>query len=172
MAFSEFFFPHLGDFVFELFILMITSVRCRTEQPFQIIYFYSNGFHWSCWSYIFFHWWKGVTLFVVTIESTGALPPEVLFTEAVKILEDKCERVITELSWFFDLRGTTACGCLKEDGGLKLFILSTFITNIFPRLLRSEEENLNRIGSSIGSSLLKEENEDKKWTVFLCFLSC
>lgn len=34
----------------------------------------------------------------VTIESTGALPPEVLFTEAVKILEDKCERVITELS--------------------------------------------------------------------------
>lgn len=36
-------------------------------------------------------------LFVVTIESTGALPPEVVFTEAVKILEDKCERVITEL---------------------------------------------------------------------------
>ncbi|XP_052481955.1 uncharacterized protein LOC128035914 isoform X3 [Gossypium raimondii] len=34
----------------------------------------------------------------VTIESTGALPPEVLFTEAVKILEDECERVITELS--------------------------------------------------------------------------
>lgn len=39
-----------------------------------------------------------LNLFVVTIESTGALPPEVLFTEAVKILEDKCERVITELS--------------------------------------------------------------------------
>ncbi|GAA0169653.1 DNA-directed RNA polymerase [Lithospermum erythrorhizon] len=36
--------------------------------------------------------------FLFTIESTGALPPEVLFTEAVKILEDKCERVITELS--------------------------------------------------------------------------
>lgn len=35
---------------------------------------------------------------LVTIESTGALPPEVLFTEAVKILEDKCERVIAELS--------------------------------------------------------------------------
>uniref|UniRef100_A0A452YZR0 DNA-directed RNA polymerase RpoA/D/Rpb3-type domain-containing protein n=1 Tax=Aegilops tauschii subsp. strangulata TaxID=200361 RepID=A0A452YZR0_AEGTS len=34
----------------------------------------------------------------VTIESTGALPPEVLFTEAVKILEEKCERVISELS--------------------------------------------------------------------------
>ena len=34
-----------------------------------------------------------------TIESTGALPPEVLFTEAVKILEEKCERVISELSW-------------------------------------------------------------------------
>lgn len=30
--------------------------------------------------------------FIFTIESTGALPPEVLFTEAVKILEDKCER--------------------------------------------------------------------------------
>lgn len=36
--------------------------------------------------------------FIFTIESTGALPPETLFTEAVKILEDKCERVITELS--------------------------------------------------------------------------
>jgi len=35
---------------------------------------------------------------LVTIESTGALPPEVLFTEAVKILEEKCERVISELS--------------------------------------------------------------------------
>ncbi|XP_015900662.3 uncharacterized protein LOC107433811 [Ziziphus jujuba] len=36
--------------------------------------------------------------FIFTLESTGALPPEVLFTEAVKILEDKCERVISELS--------------------------------------------------------------------------
>ncbi|KAM0887051.1 hypothetical protein ACQ4PT_029285 [Festuca glaucescens] len=36
--------------------------------------------------------------FIFTIESTGALPPEVLFTEAVKILEEKCERVISELS--------------------------------------------------------------------------
>ncbi|XP_058115324.1 uncharacterized protein LOC131258205 [Magnolia sinica] len=36
--------------------------------------------------------------FIFTIESTGALPPEVLFTEAVKILEEKCERIITELS--------------------------------------------------------------------------
>ncbi|KAK7247232.1 hypothetical protein RIF29_42110 [Crotalaria pallida] len=36
--------------------------------------------------------------FIFTVESTGALPPEVLFTEAVKILEDKCERVIAELS--------------------------------------------------------------------------
>ncbi|XP_052207643.1 uncharacterized protein LOC127811649 [Diospyros lotus] len=36
--------------------------------------------------------------FIFTIEATGALPPQVLFTEAVKILEDKCERVITELS--------------------------------------------------------------------------
>jgi DNA-directed RNA polymerase I and III subunit RPAC1 len=37
-------------------------------------------------------------LFPVTIESTGALPPEVLFTEAVNILEEKCEKVISELS--------------------------------------------------------------------------
>nr|CAD1839390.1 unnamed protein product [Ananas comosus var. bracteatus] len=36
--------------------------------------------------------------FIFTIESTGALPPEVLFTEAVKILEEKCNRLITELS--------------------------------------------------------------------------
>ncbi|KAL6529403.1 hypothetical protein OROGR_015026 [Orobanche gracilis] len=34
----------------------------------------------------------------VTIESTGALPPDVLFTEAVKILEQKCQRVMTEHS--------------------------------------------------------------------------
>ncbi|KAK4275292.1 hypothetical protein QN277_018403 [Acacia crassicarpa] len=36
--------------------------------------------------------------FIFNVESTGSLPPEVLFTEAVKILEEKCERVITELS--------------------------------------------------------------------------
>ncbi|KAJ4980430.1 hypothetical protein NE237_031267 [Protea cynaroides] len=36
--------------------------------------------------------------FIFTIESSGALPPDVLFTEAVKILEDKCERVFAELS--------------------------------------------------------------------------
>lgn len=34
----------------------------------------------------------------VTIESAAALPPEVVFTEAVKILEDKCDRVISDLS--------------------------------------------------------------------------
>ncbi|KAK4793997.1 hypothetical protein SAY86_011991 [Trapa natans] len=49
-------------------------------------------------------WEKRISLrrvkdhFIFTIESTGALPPEVLFTEAVKILEDKCERVISDLS--------------------------------------------------------------------------
>ncbi|XP_068642248.1 uncharacterized protein [Aristolochia californica] len=36
--------------------------------------------------------------FIFTIESTGALPPELLFTEAVKILEEKCERILAELS--------------------------------------------------------------------------
>ncbi|CAA6661524.1 unnamed protein product [Spirodela intermedia] len=35
---------------------------------------------------------------ILKIESTGALPPEVLFSEAVKVLEDKCDRVISELS--------------------------------------------------------------------------
>ncbi|KAA0065741.1 DNA-directed RNA polymerases I and III subunit RPAC1 [Cucumis melo var. makuwa] len=49
-------------------------------------------------------WEKRVALrrvkdhFIFKIESTGALPPNVLFTEAVKILEDKCERLIAELS--------------------------------------------------------------------------
>ncbi|GJN02261.1 hypothetical protein PR202_ga19593 [Eleusine coracana subsp. coracana] len=36
--------------------------------------------------------------FIFTIESTGAMSPEVLFTEAVNILEEKCKRVISELS--------------------------------------------------------------------------
>jgi DNA-directed RNA polymerase I and III subunit RPAC1 len=31
--------------------------------------------------------------FIFNIESTGSLPPEVLFTEAVKILEAKCEAI-------------------------------------------------------------------------------
>ncbi|KAK9941181.1 hypothetical protein M0R45_017800 [Rubus argutus] len=35
--------------------------------------------------------------FIFTIESTGVLPPEVLFTEAVKILLDKCDRAINDL---------------------------------------------------------------------------
>ncbi|KAK9084586.1 hypothetical protein Sjap_024997 [Stephania japonica] len=35
--------------------------------------------------------------FIFTIESSGALPPEVLFTEAVKVLEDKCAEVISDL---------------------------------------------------------------------------
>ncbi|EFJ30679.1 hypothetical protein SELMODRAFT_409226 [Selaginella moellendorffii] len=36
--------------------------------------------------------------FIFTVESTGALPPEVLFTEAVKILSAKCQRIYNELS--------------------------------------------------------------------------
>ncbi|XP_010430071.1 PREDICTED: DNA-directed RNA polymerases I and III subunit RPAC1-like [Camelina sativa] len=35
--------------------------------------------------------------FIFNIESTGSLPPDVLFTEAVKILEAKCETVLKEL---------------------------------------------------------------------------
>lgn len=37
-----------------------------------------------------------VFFFSVNIESTGSLPPDVLFTEAVKILEAKCETVIAD----------------------------------------------------------------------------
>ncbi|KAL9236243.1 hypothetical protein vseg_010939 [Gypsophila vaccaria] len=46
------------------------------------------------------HFISNFKLFIdhVTIESTGAFPPEVLFTEVAKILEEKCVRVITELS--------------------------------------------------------------------------
>lgn len=36
--------------------------------------------------------------FIFTVEAAGALPPEVLFAEAVKVLEEKCDRVISELS--------------------------------------------------------------------------
>ncbi|KAL6594338.1 hypothetical protein ACP70R_048531 [Stipagrostis hirtigluma subsp. patula] len=36
--------------------------------------------------------------FIFTVESAGSLPPEVIFIEAVKILEAKCEKVISELS--------------------------------------------------------------------------
>ncbi|ONH99346.1 hypothetical protein PRUPE_6G025800 [Prunus persica] len=36
--------------------------------------------------------------FIFTIESSGVFPPEVLVTEAVKILEEKCDRVISDLS--------------------------------------------------------------------------
>jgi DNA-directed RNA polymerase I and III subunit RPAC1 len=35
--------------------------------------------------------------FIFSIESTGALPPEVLFTESIKILTEKCQRILTEL---------------------------------------------------------------------------
>jgi drug/metabolite transporter (DMT)-like permease len=34
----------------------------------------------------------------VTVESVGALLPEVLFSESVKVLEEKCQRILSELS--------------------------------------------------------------------------
>lgn len=34
--------------------------------------------------------------FSVNIESTGSLPPDVLFTEAVKVLEAKCETILAD----------------------------------------------------------------------------
>lgn len=36
-------------------------------------------------------------LFSVTVESTGALSPDVLVSEAIKILFDKCKHFIAEL---------------------------------------------------------------------------
>jgi len=36
------------------------------------------------------HFLPASSLFPVTIESTGALPPDVLFIEAVKVLKLKC----------------------------------------------------------------------------------
>lgn len=33
----------------------------------------------------------------VTVESTGILPPEVLVTEAIKVLMAKCQRFLNEL---------------------------------------------------------------------------
>ena len=36
-------------------------------------------------------------LIAVSIESTGALPPNVLMTEAVKILQGKCRHFLQEL---------------------------------------------------------------------------
>lgn len=35
--------------------------------------------------------------FIFSIESTGALRPEELFTEAITILTDKCEKVLADL---------------------------------------------------------------------------
>lgn len=34
----------------------------------------------------------------VTIESVGALKPDILFTEAVKILKNKCKSLLDELN--------------------------------------------------------------------------
>lgn len=34
---------------------------------------------------------------VVSVESTGILPPDVLVTEAIKILMAKCQRFLTEI---------------------------------------------------------------------------
>ncbi|KAF6157923.1 hypothetical protein GIB67_015239 [Kingdonia uniflora] len=58
-----------------------------------------------CWEYIRGDdWEKRIALrrvkdhFIFRIKSVGALPPEVLFTEAIKILEEKYECVITELT--------------------------------------------------------------------------
>ncbi|CAG13794.1 unnamed protein product, partial [Tetraodon nigroviridis] len=35
--------------------------------------------------------------FIFTVESTGILPPEVLVTEAIKVLMNKCQRFLSEL---------------------------------------------------------------------------
>lgn len=45
------------------------------------------------------NWVSYWPFFSVNIESTGSLPPDVLFTEAVKILEAKCETVLADEFW-------------------------------------------------------------------------
>jgi hypothetical protein len=53
-------------------------------------------------SYLFIYpkYWMlpASSLFPVTIESTGALPPDVLFIEAVKVLKLKCRTFLDELN--------------------------------------------------------------------------
>lgn len=39
------------------------------------------------------------SLFIVTIDSVGALPPDELFIEAVKILKNKCFKYLQELDF-------------------------------------------------------------------------
>lgn len=36
--------------------------------------------------------------FSVNVESVGAMPPNVIFVEAVKILRDKCQTLLDELN--------------------------------------------------------------------------
>lgn len=39
--------------------------------------------------------------FSVNVESVGAMPPNVIFIEAVKILRDKCKSLLDELNTFW-----------------------------------------------------------------------
>lgn len=41
--------------------------------------------------------WINVSLVPVSVESTGVLPPDVLVSEAVKVLMGKCRRFLDEL---------------------------------------------------------------------------
>lgn len=41
---------------------------------------------------------SNVSLFTVNVESVGAMAPDVIFIEAVKILRDKCKSLLDELS--------------------------------------------------------------------------
>lgn len=45
----------------------------------------------------FFFLFSFYDLYLVHIESTGALPPDVLFVESVKILSQKCRTFLAEL---------------------------------------------------------------------------
>lgn len=39
-------------------------------------------------------------VFAVNVESVGAMPPHIIFIEAVKILRDKCKSLLDELNTF------------------------------------------------------------------------
>ncbi|KAL9267732.1 DNA-directed RNA polymerases I and III subunit RPAC1-like protein [Drosera capensis] len=72
----------------------------KLKYPVQeIVLFVGNALEMEIGSSLLLCDAKKIILYVnVTIESTGALSRQELFTEAVKILEDKCVRIIAELS--------------------------------------------------------------------------
>lgn len=66
--------------------IIIFAADKDIDMKYEIPYFVSFLFLNKC------------SFFSVTIESVGALSPDVLFTEAVKILKKKCTTILSELN--------------------------------------------------------------------------